>query len=60
MEHACGSVGVGDVLLDTGFISNVDPQPIALDVDPSFVEPEFMSEYEATFEDEHAEDSTDD
>jgi hypothetical protein len=29
----------------------------ALDVDPSFVEPDFMSEYEATFGDEHVEDS---
>jgi hypothetical protein len=44
-------VGVGDVLPDTGFI---------LDIDPSFVEPEFMPEYEATFEDECAEDSADD
>jgi hypothetical protein len=40
-------VGVGDVLPDTCFISGVDPQPVALDVDPSFVEIEFMSEYEA-------------
>jgi hypothetical protein len=58
--HVCRSVGVGDVLPDTGLISGVDPQPIALDVDPSFVEPEFMPEYEVAFEDERAEDSIDD
>jgi hypothetical protein len=60
VEHVCGSVGVGDVLPDTGFISGVDPQPITLDVDPSFVEPEFMPEYEMTFGNERAEDSADD
>jgi hypothetical protein len=42
----------------------VDHQPIdtgfALNVDPSFVESEFMSEYEMTFGDERAEDSADD
>jgi hypothetical protein len=38
----------------------VDPQPIALDVDPSFVELEFMPEYEAAFGDERMEDSVDD
>jgi hypothetical protein len=42
----------------------VDPQPIstgfALDVDLSFIEPEFMSEYVATFGDECVEDSVDD
>jgi hypothetical protein len=63
-EPICGSVGVGDAAVDTGFISGVDPQPIAigfvLDVDPSFVEPEFMPEYEAAFGDERAEDSADD
>jgi hypothetical protein len=53
-------VGVGDVLPDTGFISGVDPQPIALDVDPSFVELKFMLEYEVTFGDECAEDSVND
>jgi hypothetical protein len=46
---------------DTGFISGVDPQPIAtgfaLDVDLSFVELEFMPEYEATFGDDCAKDS---
>jgi hypothetical protein len=47
VEHLCRSVGVGDVLPDTGFISGVDPQPISLDVDPFFMQPEFMSEYEA-------------
>jgi hypothetical protein len=60
VEHVCGSVGVGDVLPDTCFISGVDPQPVALDVDPSFMEIEFMSEYEASFGDEHTEDSVDD
>jgi hypothetical protein len=60
MEHVCRSVGVGDVLPDMGFISGVDPQPIALDVDPSFMEPELMLEYEATFGDERAENSVDD
>jgi hypothetical protein len=59
VEHICRSVGVGDVLPDTGFILGVDPQPIALDVDPSFVEPKFMPEYEAAFGDERAEDSAD-
>jgi hypothetical protein len=43
-----GSVYVGDAVADTEFILGVDPQPITtgftLDVDPSFVEPEFMSE----------------
>jgi hypothetical protein len=57
-------VGVGDVAADTRFISGVDPQPIAtgfaLDVDPSFVEPEFMSEYEAAFGDKRADGSVDD
>jgi hypothetical protein len=42
-------VGVDDVLSDTGFISGVDPQPIALDVDPSFMEPKFMPQYEVAF-----------
>jgi hypothetical protein len=45
-------------------ILGVDPQPIstgfALDVDPSFVESEFMPEYEAAFGDERAKDSADD
>jgi hypothetical protein len=49
-------VGVGDVLPDTGFISSVDPQPINLDFDLSFVEPE----YELAFGDERVEDSVDD
>jgi hypothetical protein len=52
VEHVCESVGVGDVLPDTGFMSGVDPQPIALDVDSSFMELEFMLEYEAAFGDE--------
>jgi hypothetical protein len=43
VEPVCGSVDVGDVVVDTGFISGVDPQPIAtgfvLNFDPSFVEP---------------------
>jgi hypothetical protein len=60
VEHVCGSVDVGDVLPDAGFISGVDPQPIALDVDSSFMEPEFMPEYEAAFGDESVEDSADD
>jgi hypothetical protein len=46
VEHLCRSVGVGDVLPDTGFISGVDPQPISLDVDPFFMELEFMTEFE--------------
>jgi hypothetical protein len=60
MDHVCESVGVGDVLLDTGFISGVHTQPIALYVDLSFMEPEFMPEYVATFRDERVEDSADD
>jgi hypothetical protein len=48
VEPRCWSVGVGDA---TEF---------ALDVDPPFVELEFMLEYEAMFEDERAEDSADD
>jgi hypothetical protein len=63
-ESVCGCVGVGDAATDTGFISGMDPQPIAtgfiLNVDPSFVEPEFMPKYEAAFGDERTEDSTDD
>jgi hypothetical protein len=57
-------VSVGDGVADTVFISGVDPQPIAtgfaLNVDPSFVELEFMLEHEAAFGDERADDSTDD
>jgi hypothetical protein len=60
VEHVSRSVGVGDVVVDVGFISGVDPQPTAigfvLDVDPPFIEPEFMLEYVVTFEDERAED----
>jgi hypothetical protein len=60
VEPVCRSVGVGDGVADTGLISGVDPQPIAtrftLDVEPPFVE----LEYEVTFGDERAEDSTDD
>jgi hypothetical protein len=63
-EPVCGSVGVGDAVADTGFISGVDPQSIAsgfaVDVDPSFIKPVFMPEYEAVFRDEPAEDSTKD
>jgi hypothetical protein len=64
VEPVCGSVDVGDGVADTDFIPGVDPQPIAtefsLDVDPSFIKLEFMSEYEAAFRDERAEDSADD
>jgi hypothetical protein len=64
VEHVCGSVGVGDVLPKTCFISGVDPQPIAtrfvVDVDSSFMELEFMLEYKAMFGDECVEHSTDD
>jgi hypothetical protein len=64
VEPVCRSVGVGDAAADTGFISGVDPQPIATgfaqDVELSFVEPEFMSAYLATFGDECVEDSADD
>jgi hypothetical protein len=64
VEPECRSVGVGDTTVDIGFISGVDPQPIAtrfaLDVDPSFVESEFLLEYEVVFGDEGAEDSVDD
>jgi hypothetical protein len=63
-EPVCGSVGVGDAAVDMGLISGVDPQPIAtgfaLDVDLSFIKPEFMPEYETTFGDERVEDSADD
>jgi hypothetical protein len=64
MEHVCGSVGVSDTIADTGFISGVDPLPIATgftpDVDLSFIELELMPKYEATFRNERAEDSADD
>jgi hypothetical protein len=64
VEPICESVGVGDGVTDTMFISGVDPQPIAtgfaLDVDPSFVELKFMPEYEAALGDERLEDSVDD
>jgi hypothetical protein len=56
VERVCGSASVGNVLPDTGFISGVDPQPIALGVDPSFVE----LENKAVFGDEHTEDIADD
>jgi hypothetical protein len=63
-EPVYGSVGVGDAAANMGFISGVDPQPIAigftLDVDPSFVKPKFMPQYEATFGDERVDDSADD
>jgi hypothetical protein len=53
VEPVCGSVSVGDGVTDTDFISGVDLQPIStgfvLDVDLSFVKPEFMPKYEATF-----------
>jgi hypothetical protein len=46
VEHVCGSVGIGDGVADMCFILGVDPQTIAtkfaLDVDTSFIEPEFM------------------
>jgi hypothetical protein len=49
-------VWVLDAAVDIGFISGVDPQPIAtgfaLDVDPSFVESEFLLEYEVVFGDD--------
>jgi hypothetical protein len=64
VEHVSGSVGVGDAVTDTGFISYVDPQSTAtcftLYVDPPFVELEFMLEYEMAFGNERAEDSADD
>jgi hypothetical protein len=64
VEPVSRSVSVGDVVTDAGFISYVNPQPTAtcftLDVDPPSVEPEYMLEYEASFGDEHAEDSADD
>jgi hypothetical protein len=65
VESICGSVVVSDavVVADVGFISGVDPQPTAtgftLDVDPSFVKPEFMPEYKVAFGDECAQDSAD-
>jgi hypothetical protein len=64
MEHVCASVGVGDGVVDTVFISGVGHQPIAtivaLDVDPSFIDAEFMPKYEETFGDKCAEDWADD
>jgi hypothetical protein len=61
IEPVCGSVGIDDVVTDMGFVSGVDHLSIATgftpDVDPSFVEPEFMLEYEATFRDECAEEN---
>jgi hypothetical protein len=52
VKLVCGSVGVGDGVADTVFSSGVDPQPIAigfaLDVDPSFIEPEFMPQVKGT------------
>jgi hypothetical protein len=64
MKPVCRSLGVGDAVVDTGFISGVDHQPIftgfTLEVEPPFIEPEFMPEYEAAFGDENAEDSAGD
>jgi hypothetical protein len=41
VEHVCRNVGVGDDVADTGFISGVDPLPIATgfasDIDTSFI-----------------------
>jgi hypothetical protein len=64
VELVCGSVGVGDGIADTVFISSVNLQPIAtgffLNVDSSFIKPEFMLEYEAMFGDKSVEDLADD
>jgi hypothetical protein len=64
LEPISGSVGVGDVVADAGFISDVDPQPTAigftLDVDPPSVEPEFITDYKVVFRDERVKDSTND
>jgi hypothetical protein len=57
-------VCVGNVAVDMGLISGVNPQPFAigfaLGIDLSFVEPKCMPEYKAAFGDECAEDSADD
>jgi hypothetical protein len=49
VKPVCRSVDIGDAAVDTGFIKGVDHQPIAtgfaLDVDLSFVEPQFMMKY---------------
>jgi hypothetical protein len=64
VEPVSESVGVGDDVADTGFISGVDFEPIAtsfaLNVDPPSIDLEFMLDYDATFGDERAEDSVDD
>jgi hypothetical protein len=64
VEPICGSAGVGGAATDMGFISGLDPQPMAtgfsLNVDPSFTELEFMPKYEAMFGDERVEDLADD
>jgi hypothetical protein len=64
VEPVSGSVGVGDIVVDAGMISGVDPQQIAtsftLNVDPASSEPEFMPENDAAFWDERVEDSNDD
>jgi predicted RNA-binding Zn-ribbon protein involved in translation (DUF1610 family) len=64
LEPVSRSVSVDDVVAVVGFISGVDPQPtgigFTLAVDPPFVKPLFMPEYEATFGDEQAKDSADD
>jgi hypothetical protein len=60
VELVSVSVCVGDVVVDVGMISDVDPQPITLTVDTSSIELEFMPEYDTTFEDERVDDSTDD
>jgi hypothetical protein len=56
-------VDVGDAVADAEFILGVHSQPtttgFTLDVDLSFVEPEFIPEYEVTFGDERAEDADD-
>jgi hypothetical protein len=64
VEPVSESVGVGDDVADTGFISGVDFEPIAtsfaLNVDSPSIDLEFMLDYDATFGDERAEDSVDD
>jgi hypothetical protein len=63
-EYVSGGVGVADIIADVGMILGVDPHPTAtvvtLSVDASFVDLEFMPEYDAVFGDEWAEDSADD
>jgi hypothetical protein len=64
VKSVSGSIVFGDAVVDVMMISEVDPLPITTTDAPTddvpFVVLEFMSEYDAAFGDERAEDVVDD